>query len=339
MRFVDEDQGQRGQRGQSDAAPAAGRRQPAQAAGSREEGRCQRESSGIGACLRAPAGSRFGKVRNSPSSSRNTTPAACTLSRVRVHAAAQTSARQCGAGDQARARPPGRQVRLGSGGAGPRQQKRARPASGGCRRGAGGRRECGSGATVLPSTRNPWWSGARSCGRAKFTPAPRRRGCRFSPEWIAWLCPARPRHTPCPAFEPPPRPWRPDAGCRGCAAAGDEPTAKLQVGKREFVQTPGRRIAVTGGSVLRARPAWPTAQLAHLGVLFEQAGGIHFDDQPPGEGRPVAEHLFQPGQERVETASPAPRARRAPMCAYSQSSPSRSAWISHSADRPSPPAA
>ena len=91
MRFVDEDQGQRGQRGQSDAAPAAGRRQPAQAAGSREEWRCQREQRGIGAC-RAPAGSRFGKVRNSPSSSRNTTPAACTLSRVRVHAAAQTSA-------------------------------------------------------------------------------------------------------------------------------------------------------------------------------------------------------------------------------------------------------
>ena len=240
MRFVDEDQGQRGQRGQSDAAPAAGRRQPAQAAGSREEWRCQREQRGIGACLQG-AGSRFGKVRNSPSSSRNTTPAACTLSRVRVHAAAQTSAHASAA---PAIRPAcirlGGKVRLGPGGAGPRQQsaQRARPASGGCRRGAGGRQaSAGAGQQSFRQLGTHWWSGARSCGRAKFTPAPRRAWMPIFSRMDCVAVSARPRRIrPCPAFEPPPRPWRPDAGCRGCAAAGDEPAAKLQVGKREFVQ-------------------------------------------------------------------------------------------------------
>ena len=178
MRFVDEDQGQRGQRGQSDAAPAAGRRQPAQAAGSREEGRCQREQRGIGACLRAPAGSRFGKVRNSPSSSRNTTPAACTLSRVRVHAAAQTSAHA----SAAPAIRPACTPAWAAGPPGPRRrratpaERTTRPSSvGWMPRGAGGRQaSAGAGQQSFRQLGTHWWSGARSCGRAKFTPAPRR---------------------------------------------------------------------------------------------------------------------------------------------------------------------
>ena len=174
---------------------------------------------------RAPAGSRFGKVRNSPSSSRNTTPAACTLSRVRVHAAAQTSAHASAARRSGpRARPPGRQGPPGL------RRRRATPAErttrpssvGGCR--AGGRQaSAGAGQQSFRQLGTHWWSGARSCGRAKFTPRAG-RGCRFSPEWIAWLCPARPRRIrPCPAFEPPPRPWRPDAGCRAVQQPATNP--------------------------------------------------------------------------------------------------------------------
>ena len=179
MRFVDEDQGQRGQRGQSDAAPAAGRRQPAQAAGSREEWRCQREQRGIEPACRAPAGSRFGKVRNKPfEQQEHDARGLHAVAGPRPRRGANQRARQCGAGDQARVHARlGGKVRLGPGGAGPRQQsaQRARPASGGCRRGAGGRQaSAGAGQQSFRQLGTHWWSGARSCGRAKFTPAPRR---------------------------------------------------------------------------------------------------------------------------------------------------------------------
>ena len=179
MRFVDEDQGQRGQRGQSDAAPAAGRRQPAQAAGSREEWRCQREQRGIGACLQGAGRQQVWQGAEQPfEQQEHDARGLHAVAGPRPRRGANQRARQCGAGDQARVHARlGGKVRLGPGGAGPRQQsaQRARPASGGCRRGAGGRQaSAGAGQQSFRQLGTHWWSGARSCGRAKFTPAPRR---------------------------------------------------------------------------------------------------------------------------------------------------------------------
>ena len=299
-----------------------GRRQPRRPPDPARKGAVS-ASSGIGACLQgADPAAGFGKVRTAlrAAGTRRPRPARC-------RGSASTPRRKPARASAAPAIEPActpawaARSRLGS------RRRRATPAEAhnapvqrrvdAAAARAGGR--CGSAgaATILPSTRNPLVVGSKIMRAGEvYASAAQGRGCRFSPEWIAWLCPARPRRIrPCPAFEPPPRPWRQMLAAGAVQQPGDEPHRQASGEKSgnscKCSRAPNccdRRVSPYARAGLRGQ----TAQLAHLGVLFEQAGGIHFDDQPPGEGRAGRRASFPAGPgTRVETASPAPRAPRA----------------------------
>ena len=145
----------------------------------REEWRCQREQRGIGACLQGAGRQQVWQGAEQPfEQQEHDARGLHAVAGPRPRRGANQRARQCGAGDQAACTPAwAARSAWAQAAPRPRQQsaQRARPASGGCRRGAGGRQaSAGAGQQSFRQLGTHWWSGARSCGRAKFTPAPRR---------------------------------------------------------------------------------------------------------------------------------------------------------------------